>query len=122
MDAYTEWHGPAFLITSDERLKTNVQQVEGALDKLERIRGTAFEWAEAESPHALGGVPGQSSIGVVAQEVEQVFPELVSVYEPEEEYKSVNYDGLTSVLIEAVKELKAEIETLRSRIEALEGA
>jgi hypothetical protein len=45
---------------------------------------------------------------------------LVSIYEHEHEYKAVNYDGLTSVLIEAVKELKAQNEALRSRIEALE--
>jgi hypothetical protein len=61
-------------------LKTNVRQVEGALDKLERIRGVGFEWAETESPYALGGVPGEPGLGVVAQEVEEVFPEVVSTY------------------------------------------
>jgi len=120
--AAVSWVGPGFNVTSDARTKTNIRQVEGALDKLERIRGAAFEWAETDSPYALGGVPGQSSIGVVAQEVEEVFPDLVSIYDAELEYKAVNYDGLTSVLIEAVKELKAENETLRARIEALEGA
>jgi hypothetical protein len=124
--ATVPWVGPSFNATSDARLKTNVRQLEGALDKLERIRGVAFEWAEAESPSALADVPGKPSIGVVAQEVEEVFPEVVSIYAPdpdsEEEYKAVDYDGLTSVLIEAVKELKAEIEALRSRIEALERA
>jgi hypothetical protein len=114
--------GPAFSVTSDERLKTNVQQVEGALDKLEQISGLTFEWAEADSPHTLGGVPGQSSIGVVAQEVEEVFPEVVTTYDPDQDYKAVDYSGLTSVLIEAVKELKAQNEALRSRIEALERA
>jgi hypothetical protein len=103
-------------------LKTNVRQVEGALEKLERIRGIAFEWAEAESPNALGGVPGQPSLGVVAQEVEEVFPEVVSIYEPDQEYKAVDYNGLTSVLIEAVKELKAQNDELRSRVDALERA
>jgi hypothetical protein len=120
--AAVNWFGPAFSATSDERLKTNVRQVEGALDKLQRIRGTAFEWAETESSYALAGAPGQSSIGVVAQEVEEVFPEVVSIYDPDQEYKAVDYSGLTSVLIEAVKELKAQNEELRSRIEALERA
>jgi Chaperone of endosialidase len=120
--AARNWYGPGFNQTSDERTKANVRQVQGALDKLGRIRGVAFEWAETESPAALGDVPGKPSIGVVAQEVEEVFPEVVSIYDDDQEYKAVNYDGLTSVLIEAVKELKAEIETLRSRIEALEGA
>jgi hypothetical protein len=136
MLAAVEWTGPAFTVGSDARLKTNVQQVEGALEKLERIRGVAFEWAEAESPYALGGVPGQPSLGVVAQEVEEVFPEVVSTYdvpyaepdqyetdqEDKEEYMAVDYNGLTSVLIEAVKELKAQNEELRSRVDALEQA
>jgi Chaperone of endosialidase len=121
LHAAVEWFGPRFEETSDERLKTNVRPVEGALQKLERIRGVEYESAESESPYALGGVPGQSGIGVVAQEVEQVFPELVSVYNAEHEYKAVHYGGLTSVLIEAVKDLKAQNEELRSRIEALEG-
>jgi hypothetical protein len=118
--ARVPWFAPSYNTSSDERMKTNVQQVEGALEKLERIRGVAFEWAEAESPYALGGVTGQPSIGVLAQEIEEVFPELVSIYDAEHEYKAVDYDGLTSVLIEAVKELKAQNEALRSRIEALE--
>jgi hypothetical protein len=122
LQAEVPWVGPGFHVGSDARTKTNVWQVEGALEKLQRIRGVAFEWAEAESPDALGGVPGQASIGVLAQEVEEVFPELVSIYEPEHEYKAVDYQGLTSVLIEAVKELKEQNEALRSRIEALEGA
>jgi len=120
MWAAVDWYGPKFNVTSDARLKTNVRQLEGALDKLERIRGVAFESAETESPLALGGVPGQASIGVVAQEVEEVFPEVVSIYEPDREYRAVDYNGLTGVLIEAVKELKAQNEELRSRIEALE--
>jgi hypothetical protein len=122
LQAEVPWVGPGFFIGSDARTKTNVWQVEGALEKLERIRGLTFDWAEPESREALGGVPGQSSIGVLAQEVEEVFPELVSIYEPEGEYKAVDYQGLTSVLIEAVKELKAQNEALRLRIEALEGA
>jgi len=101
-------------------MKTNVRQVEGALNKLERISGVAFERAETELPDALGGIPGQSSLGVIAQEVEEIFPEVVSIYDPEHEYKAVDYDGLTSVLIEAVKELRAQNYELRSRIEALE--
>jgi endosialidase-like protein len=121
LEAAVSWYGPSFNVTScDERLKTNVRQLEGALDKLERIRGVAFESAETESPNALGGVPGQPSIGVVAQEVEEVFPEVVSKYEPDQECRAVDYNGLIGVLIEAVKELKSENEALRSRIEALE--
>jgi hypothetical protein len=108
-----------FVRWSDARTKTNVQQLGRALDKLKRIRGVAFNWAE--SPQPLGCVPGQQSIGVIAQEVEAVFPELVSAGGTQA-YKAVDYSGLTGVLIEAAKELKAEIEVLRSRIEAVEWA
>jgi hypothetical protein len=120
VETAVQWFGPRFNDTSDERLKTNVRQVEGALDKLVQIRGVAFDWAEAESPYALGGVPGEPGLGAVAQTVEEVFPDVVSTYGPDQEYKAVDYSGLTSVVIEAVKELKAENEALRSRIEALE--
>jgi hypothetical protein len=116
------WTAAYYWESSDARLKTNIRQVEGALDRLEGIRGVTFETAETGSPYALAGVPGETSIGVVAQEVEEVFPELVSTYDPDQEYKAVGYNGLTSVLIEAVKELKAQNEELRSRIEALERA
>ena len=121
LEAPVSWWAPSFNETSDARLKTNVRQIEGALDKLERIRGVAFEPAETESPYTLQGLPEQPSLGVVAQEVEEVFPEVVSTYEADQEYMAVHYGGLTSVLIEAVKELKAQNEELQSRIEALEG-
>ena len=101
----------------DARMKTNVQQLCGMLDKLEHIRGVAFDWGELPQP--FGCISGQSSIGVTAQEVEAVFPELVSPC-GNPGYKAVNYSGLTGVLIEALKELKAQNEALRSRIEALE--
>jgi hypothetical protein len=108
-----------FVNWSDARTKTNVRQLGRALDKLERIRGVTFNWSE--SPQALGCVPGQPSIGVIAQEVEAVFPELVSAGGTQA-YKAVDYSGLTGVLIEAAKELKEDNEALRSRIEALERA
>jgi hypothetical protein len=100
---------------SDVRTKTKMRQLDGSLDKLACIRGIAFEWSDAPTRTE----PGQSNIGVIAQEVEAVFPELVSVY-GDEGYKAVNYTGLTAALIEAAKELKAENERLRQRIEALE--
>jgi hypothetical protein len=101
---------------SDVRTKTNIRQLDGSLDKLACIRGIAFEWSDAPTSAER---PGQSNIGVIAQDVEAVFPELVSVY-GDEGYKAVNYTGLTAALIEAAKELKAENERLRQRIEALE--
>jgi hypothetical protein len=100
---------------SDARTKTNVQQLSGALNKLQHIRGVAFDWAE--TPQAPDCVSGQQSIGVIAQEVEAVFPELVFGY-GSQDYKAVDYSGLTSILVEATKELKAENEVLKTKLNA----
>jgi hypothetical protein len=93
-----------FNTTSDQSLKVNIATIEDALEKIELIRGVEFNWSK--SPHA-------PSMGVIAQEVESVFPELVADTNP----KQVNYNGLIGVLIEAVKELKADNEILRAMIE-----
>lgn len=70
-----------------------------------RLRGVTFEWRE-DAPDGLKG----KDLGVIAQEVEEVFPELV--HTDERGHKRVNYLGLLAPLIEAVKELDARIEAL----------
>lgn len=102
-------------IGSDARLKTNVARLSGVLDKLSTIRGVSFE--------RIGQEPAgrDREIGVIAQEVEGAFPELVTAH-GDEDHKAVDYSGLAGVLIEAAKELRAENEALRSRVEALELA
>ena len=90
-----------FNSTSDINKKTNIRKVVDSLQVLKEIRGVKFDWKETELP----------SVGVIAQEVEQVLPELVVV--SDEDYKTVNYNGLVGVLIEAVKELQAEVEELK---------
>ena len=92
-----------FNTTSDQSLKINIATIEDALEKIELIRGVEFNWSK--SPHA-------PSMGVIAQEVESVFPELVADTNP----KQVNYNGLIGVLIESVKALKADNEVLRAMI------
>jgi hypothetical protein len=103
---------------SDARLKKNVLPLANALDKLEHVRGVSFEWNDRY--RSLGGSSERREIGVLAQEVEQVFPELVSLTDGD--YKRVDYDRLTAVLIEAVKELRKQNDTLKRRTEALERA
>ncbi|MFH1688070.1 MAG: tail fiber domain-containing protein [bacterium] len=99
--------------TSDVRLKRSIGHIDHALDKVENIRGVSFEWTdEVDSDDGR-------QLGVIAQEVETVLPELVST--DSEGYKSVDYGKLTAVLIEAVKELRSENRDLRSRLEALEA-
>lgn len=86
---------------SDVNYKTNVETIDGALDKVNNLRGVSFDWKES----------GQSSYGVIAQELEEILPELVQGTDP----RTVNYNGLIGVLIEAVKELKAEVDKLKSK-------
>jgi hypothetical protein len=85
---------------SDINYKTNILTIENALDKVNELRGVSFDWKKS----------GSSSYGVIAQELEDVLPELVHGEEP----KTVNYNGIIGVLIEAVKELKKEIVELKS--------
>ena len=88
--------------TSDINLKTNIHTVENALETVSSLRGVSFDWKET----------GDSSYGVIAQELEEVLPELVK----NGENKSVNYNGIVGVLIEAIKELKSEIEELKQQL------
>jgi hypothetical protein len=79
---------------------------EDATDKLNRVRGVTWEWRDAAPDDAKE----QLGVGVIAQEVERVFPELVTT--DEQGQKKVNYLGLIGPLIEAIKELDARITAL----------
>jgi hypothetical protein len=98
-----------FNSTSDINLKENVEIINNALDIVNSIRGVKFDWKETQKP----------SVGVIAQEVEEILPELVTTTAaaaPLYESKTVNYNGLIGVLIEAVKELSAEVQELKSQL------
>jgi hypothetical protein len=115
--ATVPFFGPAFNVTSDVRAKANVRPLSGSLDRLRNIRSVAFDWVD--SPEILGSMSGQPGIGVIAQDVEAVFPELVREY-GELRYKAVDYNGLIAALLGAAKELREEVEGLRSRVKLLE--
>ena len=87
---------------SDITLKENIEVIPNALDKVSEIRGVTYDRKDME---------GARHAGVIAQEVEAVLPEVVMT--DEEGVKSVAYGNLVGLLIEAVKELKAEVETLK---------
>ena len=96
---------------SDLRLKENITPLTGAIDKVSALRGIYF--------NLKGESPCNRQVGVIAQEVEAVLPEVVS--EDAQGYKSVDYSKLTPLLIEAVKAQQAQIKALQARIEALES-
>lgn len=93
---------------SDERTKDNVRPIENALEKVAAIRGVSFEWND-RAVH-FNREPGTKETGVIAQEVEKVFPELVS--EGGDGLKRVNYQALVGVLFAAVNELNAKVREL----------
>ena len=88
---------------SDERIKENIQEIPNALDAVDNIRGVSYTRTDTE----------EDGVGVIAQEVEAMFPELVT--ENNEGMKSVNYNGLVGVLFSAVKELSAKVKELEAK-------
>lgn len=90
-----------FTTTSDAALKENVAEIEGAVEKVEAIRGVTFDWKDGSG----------STAGVIAQEVEAILPSIVS----QGEHKAVDYNGLIGLLVEAVKELSAEVKELKAK-------
>jgi len=121
-----------YLVYSDARIKENIRSLDGSLEKVSQLRGVRYDLKEAffkptekEDPDA-----GRNHLGFIAQELEEIIPEVVG-YDEDSDLKTVAYQSLVPVLVEAIKELKAqkdeEIETLQvgmaeliERLEALE--
>ena len=109
---------------SDERVKTDVKTIESAVDKVSKIRGVEYTWTH-------GKRKGKKDIGVIAQEVEKVLPEIVHEKnmplwkdkgeEVLDKYKTVDYEKLTAVLVESVKEQQEQINQLKLEIEELKN-
>ena len=101
--------GGTVTANSDESLKTNITDIDNALGKVVNLRGVEFDYKKT----------GDHSIGLIAQEVEEVLPDLV--YEDILGVKSVAYQNIVAVLIEAVKEQQIQIELLKYEINELKS-
>jgi uncharacterized coiled-coil protein SlyX len=97
--------------SSDIRLKDNITPISSPLEKINKLSGNSFEWNE-EKQHIYKG----KDYGVIAQEVQEIFPELV--HKRENGYLGVKYEKLVAVLIEGIKELSREVEELKSKLES----
>jgi hypothetical protein len=117
LDVAGEAISPNFFSTSDARLKKNIAPLTDVLKRLSNVNGVSYEWNETYE--ALGRASKKREIGIIAQDVQKVFPELVSTWNAEN-YLAVDYGRLTAVLVEAVKELNAKIEALQERLSKLE--
>jgi hypothetical protein len=98
---------PAFIPTSSLAFKTNVQTYENALDTVNRLRGVRFDWKES----------GEPSVGLIAEEVDRVIPEVVS--HDGGSARGVNYAALVGVLVEAVKEQQKVVQQQQTELDSL---
>ena len=104
---------------SDIKFKENVQPLEqGSLQKILKLRGVSFTWKEDTEMSKLTKL--KDDIGFIAQEVQEVIPGIVR-RDPVEDYLSIRDRGLLAIMVEAIKELKAQNDILQSRIEQLEN-
>jgi hypothetical protein len=101
---------------SDIRLKKNIVPLDGALDKILRLRGIKYQWKDPKEHADMRGV----YMGMIAQDVEKVFPEWVGLY-PESKYKTLSPIGFEALAVEAIRELKLEIDNLKTRLSCLEA-
>ena len=95
--------------SSDRRLKDNIQPIESPLEKVSKLGGYSFDWIPTEGIHINEG----HDIGVIAQEVEEILPEVVITRD--NGYNAVQYEKIVALLIEANKELKERIEKLEKK-------
>jgi|GEM_PF-763828 len=103
-------HATGTSTSSDIRYKRNVKQIINPIDKIKGIRGVTYFWDINKFKDK--GFTDKKQIGVIAQEIEEILPELVR--EDEKGYKAVSYDKLTAVLVEAVKEQQNKIDLLEN--------
>jgi hypothetical protein len=96
--------------TSDKRLKTNITPLSNSLSNITKLRGVSFNWADASKSQEM-------HIGLIAQELEAVYPEFVKT--DDKGVKAINYSQMVSVLIESIKELNAKVEFLEEQNKSL---
>jgi hypothetical protein len=101
--------------TSDKRLKENIKPLNSALDKVLQINGVSFDWKPLteEEKKTIHGNEGHD-VGVIAQEIEEVLPEVVTTRDSG--YKAVKYEKIVPLLIEAIKEQQQQINELKEKL------
>jgi hypothetical protein len=110
-----EWQGTIVQGLSDSRVKTNVVSMTEGLDKIDQIRPVTFDWVPTENVSDREG----ADFGFIAQELEEVLPEVV--HTRGDGYKTVMYEKVVPVLVQAMKEQQALIEALRAEVELLKN-
>lgn len=109
-------HYTTLTASSDRRFKTNVNPITNALDRLDKINPVRFEWNKFVNDRRNGYELNKPTFGVMAQDVQAVFPELVTTWKLSDDCSdalSVNYEKLIPILIAAIKELKAQLDAIK---------
>lgn len=117
VDIFGELFTTGVACSSDSRYKKNIANISDALAKVLDIRGVHYNWDVENWPNK--NFNERKQIGFIAQELEQILPELVQT--DESGFKSVSYDKLTAVLVEAIKEQQTLIVDLKNKVETLES-
>ena len=105
---------------SDERLKENITPIENALEKVEQLRGVEFDWKD--DVEEKGFIPyAKHETGVIAQDVQKVIPDAAVPAPFDENYLTVKHEKIIPLLIESIKELNKEVQSLHSRVAELEN-
>jgi hypothetical protein len=102
-------------LTSDIRFKKDIVTLNGALKNVLSLRGVSYNWKKDEFPEK--NFSNEKQIGFIAQELEKIYPELVST--GADGYKGVDYARLTPALVEAIKEQQKEIDELKVLVKSL---
>jgi len=106
--------------SSDARFKTDVAPIYNPLQKVLALRGVNFNWNTSAFPQRM--FSDKRTLGFIAQEVEKVLPEIVQTENTAEGYKSVQYDKVVALLVEAIKEQQKQINQLKKQVKKLRRA
>lgn len=101
-------YAQSFITMSDERLKSDINNIDNALLKVTTLKGVSFKYKDS----------GVANYGFIAQDVEKIIPEIVT---ESKEMKALDYNALIPFLVEAIKEQQLEIETLKKEINSLKN-
>ena len=99
--------------SSDKRLKDNIIRIENPLEKVSKIGGYTYDWNDKQNTYEVGS----KDFGVIAQEIQEVLPELVT--ERDNGYLAVKYEKIVPLLIESIKELKQEVDEIKQKCDCL---
>jgi len=124
LDVNGNVHATSFPTSSDVRFKKNITPLENSLEKIKKLQGVKYEWNEFINSRRDGYELNVPIIGLVAQDVEKVVPEIVGSWKLSDDCqdaRSIDYPRLIPLLIEAIKEQQNQIDELKNEIKSLKS-